>query len=163
MQRENQRKNSPTHSHTHTPHICPNCHRQSFWGNATFPPSVKSVWAGRVCWEKQGGKLKFTHNIQTSNVSQNITTSTLIPTESFQISCMCIVRLALIPRLACLVAAYSCQLQSKVSILSDNFRSVTCPVSVDSATTEDGVCKSMEVYQLEGIHVMPKLQTGHRR
>ena len=128
-----------------------------------LPLSKVSGRAGRVCWEKQGGKLKFTHNIQTSNVSQNVTTSTLIPTESFQISCMCIVRLALIPRLACLVAAYSCQLQSKVSILSDNFRSVTCPVSVDSATTEDGVCKSMEVYQLEGIHVMPKLQTGHRR
>ena len=39
---------------------------------------------------------------------------------------------------------------------------VTCPVSDDSATTEDNVCKSV-VYQLGGIHVMPKLQTGDRR
>ena len=39
---------------------------------------------------------------------------------------------------------------------------VTCPVSDDSATTENYVRKS-KVYQLEGIHVMPKLQTGQRR
>ena len=52
-------------------------------------------------------------------------------------------KVAVTPLLACLAAAYSCQPESKVSIFSNNFRSVRCPVSDDCATTEDDVCKSM--------------------